>query len=411
MNGGAESTEHRAQPTAHAGRHRRERTGTWTPAVPAQHGASRHRAAEDPLEDSVSGSLPTGARRTGAEPGCRVGYPTTRGELPIVVPEQPTVPTGPAPISPAPPVPPNGAGHEPHPAGSAGTENEEPTVRRKRVTLTPRPEAEPATDEESRLYIAPPPDGLSKFDLGSVPASVTPPRSWRKAAWFATASSGGVVVALLFAGSLLVSQPTEPHSQAIDGWPNSSGGQPSVSGEAPVDRVTSTGGTPTGTAEGSGSLGKSRSGLAGAGSGASFPEHSTAASTTRTTTPAPTSTHAPIKPPVTRAPKSTAEPRHVVMFFDPETMGKRSEDYLNLVTEDAARAHRLTTGPLATEGPNGLQRRYADIAYFEVKQVYIDPNQGYTINTVTVTHHDGSKTGQQRTLVFDESNKIEKDAQ
>ncbi|WP_216210341.1 hypothetical protein [Amycolatopsis aidingensis] len=399
MNGGAESIEHRAAHTAHAGRHRRERAGTWTPAVPAQHGASRHRAAEDPLEASVSGSLPmTGARRAGAEPGCRAGYLATHGELPVVVPEQPTVPT---PVTRSAPE----AGDLAEQAG-----DDAPTVRRKRVTLTPRPEAEPATDEEIRLYVAPPPDGLGKFDLGSVPASVTPPRSWRKAAWFATASSGGVVVALLFAGSLLVSNPSDPETQAIDGWPDSSGGQPSISGEAAASQASSTGATPTGTTEGNASLGKSRSGLAGSGSGASFPEHSTAASTTRTTTPAATSTGTPIKPPVTRAPKSTANPRHVVMFFDPETMGKRSEDYLNLVTEDAAQAHQLTTGTLAAEGPDGLRRRYAEIAYFEVKQVYIDPNQGYTINTVTVTHHDGSKTSQQRTLVFDESNKIEKDA-
>src|SRR2546421_677293 len=54
-----------------------------------------------------------------------------------------------------------------------------------------------------------------------------PRRSWRKAAWFATASSGGVVVALLFAGSALVGKPTP--DAAGDAWiPGLGGGLPSV---------------------------------------------------------------------------------------------------------------------------------------------------------------------------------------
>src|SRR5690606_9920859 len=73
--------------------------------------------------------------------------------------------------------------------------------RRTKITLTT------ATEEPSdlRVYLSPTVDGLSKFDLGNVPASVTPPRSWRKAAWFATMSSCGVAVALVLAGSYLVS--------------------------------------------------------------------------------------------------------------------------------------------------------------------------------------------------------------
>ncbi|MFD2397315.1 hypothetical protein ACFSVJ_11840 [Prauserella oleivorans] len=69
--------------------------------------------------------------------------------------------------------------------------------------------------------MAPPPDGLGKFDLGSVPASVTPPSTWRKAAWFASLSSGGVVVALLVAGTALVTP--DDDRRAIEGWPDRNG--------------------------------------------------------------------------------------------------------------------------------------------------------------------------------------------
>src|ERR1043165_8076446 len=62
--------------------------------------------------------------------------------------------------------------------------------------------------------LAPPPTaaettvpGLHKFDLGSIPASVTPPRTWRKAAWFAVGASLAVVFGLAFAAAALVGSP------------------------------------------------------------------------------------------------------------------------------------------------------------------------------------------------------------
>jgi hypothetical protein len=76
-----------------------------------------------------------------------------------------------------------------------------------------------------------------------VPASVTPPKTWRKAAWFATGASGAVVVGLLCAGSFLVGKP--PMDQAVQGaWPGYQGAptvidptdeppQPSEGGSAP----------------------------------------------------------------------------------------------------------------------------------------------------------------------------------
>ncbi|GGM58810.1 hypothetical protein GCM10012275_32490 [Longimycelium tulufanense] len=58
--------------------------------------------------------------------------------------------------------------------------------------------------------------GLRSFDLGTVPASVTPPRSWRRAAWFSVSASCAVLAALTAIGSTVV--PTRSH-QRLEGMP------------------------------------------------------------------------------------------------------------------------------------------------------------------------------------------------
>ncbi|MDR7302572.1 hypothetical protein [Haloactinomyces albus] len=52
------------------------------------------------------------------------------------------------------------------------------------------------------------PSGLYKFDLGMVPASVTPPPSWRRAAWFAVASSAATLGGLMFATAAMMGSNT-----------------------------------------------------------------------------------------------------------------------------------------------------------------------------------------------------------
>lgn len=294
------------------------------------------------------------------------------------------------------------------------------------MTLTAPPEPQPRqdTDEEILVYEAEPVsalDGLGKFDLGSVPASVTPPKTWRKAAWFATISSGGVVVALLFAGSVLVSHPTETATQAINGWTERGGQPPTLEGEqyadpsTTPDSGTSTAGTspPPGVSPGpTAGPGNLRRIVPGSSPDRSSPVQSSATGTTTvvvTESPTtPTTTPAPEKPPVTPAKRETNSPKHV-LTYDPEVMADNSERFLNTVTEDPAAAHEVTTGELEEEGPEGLERKYQDVAYYEVKKISIDPNRGQTVNTVEVTYPDGSKKTEQRVLQFGEDTKIEND--
>ncbi|MEU6640919.1 hypothetical protein ABZ863_00030 [Saccharomonospora sp. NPDC046836] len=387
MNGMADPTDHRfATPDLpeRQGRHRHAPgAGTWTPAVTT---APRRRRRATP-DATVTGSLPLPPTRRPAGPPPAPDFVAARGELPIP--------------SPAP------------------GEAEEPTVRRKKITLT-RPDRTPRQDDdEARVYVAPPPDGLGTFDLGSVPASVTPPRSWRKAAWFASISSGGVVVALLVAGTLLVGQPP-PDRRVAEGWPDRHGGvAPLLPHEGYADNETGyltedsapTSTTAPTTTETTGSSTDNQAELR-------SPSTSAARSSVSQTSDAPSSTpptsSAPPlqKPPVTRAPTTKAQTRYVPFEpYDADTMGERSQDYLDLVTEDADSAHELTTGQLASEGAEGLREKYADVAYFVVKHIYVDQNDGYTVNTVEVTHTDGTTTEETRKLVFTNDSKIADDGQ
>ncbi len=363
-------------------------------SVPPQQQYRRHGggpAAPDPLASSITGSLPV--------PGPE--YAASQGELPIGAPAAETA--------------------EPQPAGS-----NEPTVRRTKVSLT-APKTEPERereDDEARVYVAPPPpDGLGKFDLGSVPASVTPPPTWRKAAWFASLASGGVVVSLLVAGSVLVSQPQEDQ-QAIQGWPDRHGGAPMLPGEYDLDGTvppstdatesptsTAAGSEPTTTPAPGTNPGNVADRLSSGRPSGSAPAGGPGSGTSGTDAPSsPTATREPQKPPVTPASMSTSKRRYLVRSHDPKTMGQRSQDYLNTVTEDPETAHSMTTGELAEGGSDGLRRKYAGIAYFVVKHVYIDQNEGFTVNTVEVTHKNGNTTEETRKLYFGDGTKIEKDA-
>ncbi len=118
----------------------------------------------------------------------------------------------------------------------------------------------------------------------------------------------------------------------------------------------------------------------------------------------------PRKPPVTPAPTSTEDDGENVGILrtghDAETLAQRSQDFFNTVTEDPEAAHALTTGELAEQGPEGLAQRYADVAYFEVRHVHIDTDEGVTVNTLRITRPDGSTTEETRRLTFAADDRI-----
>src|SRR5689334_5143052 len=63
-------------------------------------------------------------------------------------------------------------------------------------------------------------DGLRKFNIGLVPASVTPPRTWKRAAWFAVISSVLVLVGLSVAAAKLVGGGGAVETVGLPGYPS-----------------------------------------------------------------------------------------------------------------------------------------------------------------------------------------------
>jgi hypothetical protein len=233
--------------------------------------------------------------------------------------------------------------------------------------------------------------GLRKFDLGTIPASVTPPRTWRKAAWFAIGASLAVVAGLAFAAAALVGKPKSSETfGALPGYPSlplfidtppetdpaspvkgTSSKHPEKSSmiASPTHRATSTPqapATPTGT-------------------GPPSAPHSSQ----------PTEPSTPPAPPVRET-----TPKRAFATNDAKEIGDRTEAFYQQVTSNPDAAYALTAGDMHVQGEEAFKQRYADIKSIEVKQIGIDPNQGTTVSEVKITKKDGSTVTERRRLKF-----------
>jgi hypothetical protein len=239
------------------------------------------------------------------------------------------------------------------------------------------------------------PRGLRTFDLGTVPASVTPPRSWRRAAWFAVGTSAAVVLGLAVASAELMGRPVD--GSFIDALPAYPSG-PMTLEKLPNQQTTTD--APT-----SGHTSKGRppsSGSRPAPTGQSVPPRDTVAGNTSD----PETGGSADDDAITTAATTPVEPTRVtvgeapVTPTNPQAMGDRTEEYFKLVTSDPAAAHAMTTGGMAREGTEGIEARYGDVERVEVQDVTIDRGQGVTTSTVKVVHEDGTETIEKRTLTF-----------
>lgn len=229
--------------------------------------------------------------------------------------------------------------------------------------------------------------GLRKFDLGTIPASVTPPRSWRRAAWFAVGASLAVVGALFFAASALMGQPRNPGT--IDALPN----YPSMpvflgtsASETPNDPTRPPKPTST-SSRTSDRRASTTSDQANRPSTSSSPASGPA---TSSTPPAPVYT-----PPVRET-----TPKRAFAMSDPKVIGDRTELFYKYVTSNPDAAYQMTTGDMYLQGKDAFRARYSGIRSVRVRRIGIDPNQGTTVSEVQVTKADGSTFTEVRQLRF-----------
>ncbi|MGH3624445.1 MAG: hypothetical protein ACRDQ5_22110, partial [Sciscionella sp.] len=121
-----------------------------------------------------------------------------------------------------PPDPPPLAGHSPDAASYHDNQPPHPPSAkpergkgRKLVDLSrsiiERPTVDPFADTNSH--------GLRMFDIGTVPASVTPPTTTRRAAWFSVLASTGVLVTLISLSAALVGPPKSTEQIGLPGVP------------------------------------------------------------------------------------------------------------------------------------------------------------------------------------------------
>ncbi|GAA2808364.1 hypothetical protein [Saccharopolyspora taberi] len=220
-------------------------------------------------------------------------------------------------------------------------------------TWTPAapPRPDPLTDTSA---------GLRKFDLGMVPASVTPPATWRRAAWFAVASSAAALGGLLLATSALVGDSADVRgaaardSPAVDPY--------YLSGDPTRPRARSTGWVQA----------------------LSTPSH-------------PQETRAVAGEYAGRP--SISDPLILLATPDPETISRRTQQYYAAIgSGDLQSAFRMTIGQLRHEGVPAFAERYADVATLDLVEVRHVPARA--LCTLRLTRGDGAVLVQQRELRF-----------
>jgi hypothetical protein len=259
--------------------------------------------------------------------------------------------------------------------------------------VAPRPVPAPS---EPIAYAWPetPPTGLRKFNLGTIPASVTPPRTWRKAAWFAVGTAVFVVLALGFAAMRLVGNPRR--TTVLDALPGQPSQQllitdlptgtvaphPTSSAPAPTTTTTRTTTTrPSGTKPAPKRTVRTGDAAADAAPDGEHPARPNSVQSTKA--PARSTVEAPLNPPT-----------------DPGQLGDRTEQYYAQVCDNPTAAYELTAGAMHAEGPEGIEARYASIDHIEVKEITIDPSWSYTRSVLKVVRKDGSTVTIKRELTF-----------
>ncbi|KAA2264643.1 hypothetical protein F0L68_05980 [Solihabitans fulvus] len=255
--------------------------------------------------------------------------------------------------------------------------------------------------------------GLRKFDIGLVPASVTPPRTWRRAAWFAVLSSVGVLLALALAAAKLVGPAGPLERIGLPGYPSDvqilSGLNPTPTAPAtsvairPVDNKHPTGGhsgdarpaQDGAAAQGAPGDAGTTVATSGGGSGSTSPSQGGGSSARP-----PTTGSRPGAPTDSAPPTVTTVPNRDAPIVDGDAITRRTVEFYGQVVSNTTTALAMTTDTFRANAAAVLTEHYADVSSIQLKGVSVDPGSGITVSTLQVTKKDGATSTEQRQLKF-----------
>ncbi|MCP2165741.1 hypothetical protein [Goodfellowiella coeruleoviolacea] len=251
--------------------------------------------------------------------------------------------------------------------------------------------------------------GLRKFNLGLVPASVTPPPSWRRAAWFAVLASFAALVGLTLAAVEYVAPPDRDRPLTPPGYPANVLMLPDVAGGT-ADRTTRDPGA-AGVAGGPT--------LTGAASLAAEPRAATttgappAAPSAVSTTPRRPSSAKPelTGQPVPPSPTGAAPSPPVIVpvppsgpaaapLVDAEELVRQTVQFYDLVAGRSDRVLNMLSNAFRGQGRPLLRQRYGEVREITIEQITVDPYQAVTVSTLRLTWWDGSVSIARRALDF-----------
>jgi hypothetical protein len=257
----------------------------------------------------------------------------------------------------------------------------------------------PVEDARPDLLIDTGPMGLHKFDLGYIPASVTPPRTWRRAAWFTVFCSAAALVGLLYVTSELVgpvhvagdinSLPGLPTNLPFYTPPTSSGTPPTVRHNQPPSRLDQRPDRPGSAVQPTDAQGRPITTSDGSGSGDSLPPGGGGA---------PGSGNPPVT--VVTAPSTATTVNSGPPAVDPSKLGSRTEQFFSEVVTNVDAAANMTSNTVHDDAKAVIEQNYGAISTIQIKSVSVDPSNGLTVSVLQVTDKDGSVSTQQRTLQF-----------
>lgn len=232
--------------------------------------------------------------------------------------------------------------------------------------------------------------GLGMFNLGTIPASVTPPRSWRRAAWFTIVASVAALAGLLAIGAVLMC----PHeARRLTAMPYFPDGSPlaAIGGTTGVPRPTGRGHQPVTSQPATDMVAD-----VGDTSPLTATRRPVGTAPTRTTTLPPASNPVVVTlPPVVTTVTGNGDP-----VVDPVKLIKRTQTFFAEVTSNAKAAAGLAVGTAKDDVAAVIEQKYGNLSSISVRSISLDPNSGLTVSVVRVVGKDGSTSTQRVTLQF-----------